>query len=503
MTWNYREIRKRSFDTAFRKGIKSWLVLVAVAFLFSFIGASNESQTMFIDLGDKYIDANDSAISGNVDMLKEYAQQTSIDKKIPFLTAEHVIAIIDSASKGATWVLKLLAVNFAYFQRNKGEVIAMLIISAAIASIIKFFILNVVIVGRNRFVMENRFSKKVYIRRIFAPFHKVTILNVTIVMFMYNMVIYLWTFTIVGGIYKYYQYVAIPYLVAENPNIKWKDAKNLSKQMTKGFKWKMFLTSLSYFYIWLLELIPVLGLLFAVPLEMTLDAEYYFTLRNSGRVKSDLFIEDAFFKAPYVEEKGEPEYRLPDLSFIRDRIKGISRRYSITDYIFMFFIFCLIGWLWECGYHLFRNHEFVNRGTLYGPWIPIYGVGGTLIVLLLDRFRDNKLKLLVLIVSLCAVLEYLASFILEFMFNSSYWNYKNEFLNINGRICFAGLAAFAIGGMAGIYILAPAISEFVGKFSKKKQMVVVTLLCIAFLADLVICMIFGFNSGSGVGGNFK
>ncbi len=101
---------------------------------------------------------------------------------------------------------------------------------------------------------------------------------------------------------------------------------------------------------------------------------------------------------------------------------------------------------------------------MYGPWIPIYGFGGVFIVFLLDRFRKDKGKVFVLGIVLCAVLEYITSFILDFMFNSSYWDYKSEFLNINGRICFSGLIAFGIGGMAAVYFVAPAIGNFLSWF---------------------------------------
>lgn len=39
MQWNYRKIRKNSWTSVFYKGRKSWLMLVAVGFLFSFVGA--------------------------------------------------------------------------------------------------------------------------------------------------------------------------------------------------------------------------------------------------------------------------------------------------------------------------------------------------------------------------------------------------------------------------------------------------------------------------------
>lgn len=504
MQWAYKEIRRNSWNTVFHKSRKSWLMLVAVGFLFAFAGAANASQITFIGSIDRLIGANDEIPSGNIEILKEYIVETPLVKNVSFITSDLALSAIDVLSKRATWVIKLLGANLAYFRRNPGEVIANMLVAALIAAVVRFFIQNVVIVGRNRYVMENRFEREVSFRRILAPFHIKTLWHVIRVMLCYNITLLLWSFTIVGGVYKSYQYGFVPYLLAENPSISWRDAKRLSRSMTKGFKWKIFCTQLSYSYIWLLKLVPLAGLFVAVPLEMQLNAEFYFTLRNRPETDKSLLTEPAFSGGAYIEtpdaRDGGPCYVLKDLSLELPERKGKTIPYGVLDFIFMFFTFCLIGWLWECGLHMVRFHEFVNRGTLHGPWIPIYGVGGTAVVLLLDRFKKNKFKLLLLEVGLCAVLEYLTSFLLDFIFNSSYWDYKTEFLNINGRICFAALTAFAIGGMAAIYVLAPVISGVVSRFAKKPKVIVAALLCSAFLADIVCCMLFGFNSGAGVGG---
>ena len=506
MVWSYKQIRKNSWNTVFRKGVKAWFFLVIVCFVFSFIGASNGSQTSIVDFADGLLESDDTLLNGNIDYLKDYIVNTSLVKHIPFLSSDFVLRVIDSLSRSVPWVVRLFARNTAYFERNPGEVIANMLIAAVITAAIHFLFQNVVIIGRNRYVLENRFQKEVPVRRIFAPFHKENTRNIIWVMFRYYIALLLWSVTIVGGVYKSYQYSMIPYILAENPSVKWKEAKKLSMAMTKGYKWKMFCTQLSYLYIWILKTIPIAGLCVAVPLEVQLNIEFYCTLRSNPAIDRELFVESAFSGTPYIHrEKSEkdaaPEYILQDLNLRSAHSKEKFRfGYSLTDFIFFFFSFCLIGWLWEVGLYLVEDHMFVNRGTLYGPWIPIYGVGGVAIVFLLDRFKAHKGKLFLMAVLLCAALEYLASFALDFLFNASYWDYKTMFLNVNGRICLAGLVAFGLGGLFGIYIAAPLISRFVSRFSKKTQYIVCGILCAAFIADLLCCFIFGFNSGSGVGG---
>ena len=54
------------------------------------------------------------------------------------------------------------------------------------------------------------------------------------------------------------------------------------------------------------------------------------------------------------------------------------RSYKITSLIVLFFVLCFIGWIYEVSIHLVRDGVFVNRGTMHGPWLPIYGWGGLL-----------------------------------------------------------------------------------------------------------------------------
>ena len=53
-----------------------------------------------------------------------------------------------------------------------------------------------------------------------------------------------------------------------------------------------------------------------------------------------------------------------------------DRAYSLTSLILFFFSASTVGWLWEVFLHIFMDGALINRGTTWGPWLPIYGVGG-------------------------------------------------------------------------------------------------------------------------------
>lgn len=494
MDWNYAQIRKRSWDTGFRKSRKSWLMLVITAFLFALVGASNGSQTEFINLFDKYIGGTQTFLAGNENIIEEYILKVPGLRNIHIFTSELTVSILDGLTRSLTWVVKLFSALIALALHKPLKTVVVLLVSAFVTMLVKFLVLNVLLVGRDRFLMENRFAKEVSFERILAPFRWKSLGNVIKVTLIYKLNVALWSFTIVGGFYKYYQYFAVPYLLAENPEISWKEAKKLSSEMTEGYKLSMFLTYLSFFYIWIFKYIPFTGLLIAVPFEMTMNCEMFFAIREKYPENSELFAEPAFSALPYVEKEAEPEFVLEDFSLPDDGKRG----YSLLEYVYIFLVCSFMGWLWECGLHIYFDNELVNRGTLYGPWIPVYGFGGTAMVFLLNRFKDKVLKLTLIGMLICAAMEYVTSYILESIFDSMYWDYTNRAFNLDGRICLGGVTAFTLGGMVVIYLVAPVMMYFVRKMPEKKQNMVASVICLIYLADYLFCLFFGFNRPLGI-----
>lgn len=159
------------------------------------------------------------------------------------------------------------------------------------------------------------------------------------------------------------------------------------------------------------------------------------------------------------------------------------RNYSIPSLILIFFCMAFIGWLWEVSSHVILYHSFANRGVLHGPWLPIYGAGGLLILLLLKKFREKPVAEFILAVILCGIVEYFTGLVLELTHNGQkWWDYTGFFLNLNGRICAEGLLAFGIGGMATVYFLAPLLDNY---FRKIKLEIIIPI-CAALMTLFVI-----------------
>ena len=64
-----------------------------------------------------------------------------------------------------------------------------------------------------------------------------------------------------------------------------------------------------------------------------------------------------------------------------------ERNYKLVHLLLMFFIFSVVGWVWEVMLGYVTGGVLVNRGVLHGPLLPIYGRGVILILILLKKLR--------------------------------------------------------------------------------------------------------------------
>lgn len=160
------------------------------------------------------------------------------------------------------------------------------------------------------------------------------------------------------------------------------------------------------------------------------------------------------------------------------------RHYSLLSLIAMFFLFSFIGWVWEVSLHLITDGEFVNRGVMFGPWLPIYGSGALMILVLLNKFRGKPAVEFITAVVLCGCLEYATAWYLEFTHDGmKWWDYSGYFLNLHGRICAEGLLVFGVGGLAIVYLIAPLMDTLLRRVPIRCLAVVCALLVCAFTAD--------------------
>ncbi|MCU6686408.1 putative ABC transporter permease [Dorea acetigenes] len=164
---------------------------------------------------------------------------------------------------------------------------------------------------------------------------------------------------------------------------------------------------------------------------------------------------------------------------------GYQRTYSASSLILLFFIFSGMGWIWEVILHIIEDGMIINRGVLAGPWLPIYGAGGILILLLLKKWRRQPFHLFGMIMLLCGTIEYFTSVMLEMLFGVRWWDYSDMLFQLRGRVCLEGLTIFGFGGLFIVYAAAPFLDNRIQKLSTQKRRILCMLLLLLFTGDLL------------------
>lgn len=140
---------------------------------------------------------------------------------------------------------------------------------------------------------------------------------------------------------------------------------------------------------------------------------------------------------------------------------------TVNKYILYFFIYSFLGWVLETSYAYLLFGSFNNRGFLIGPICPIYGFGMLILTVGLSKYKGHNLKLFFVASFVLTYFEYIAGFVLDAIFNLKWWDYSNDFLNINGRICLSFTFVWGIIALIVVNYIHPFTEKIVDKILTK------------------------------------
>lgn len=161
--------------------------------------------------------------------------------------------------------------------------------------------------------------------------------------------------------------------------------------------------------------------------------------------------------------------------------------------ILYFFIYAFIGWCLETVYAFMVFGHFVKRGFLFGPICPIYGFGAIILIINLEKIKDNNFIKFLVAMILFSVFEFVASWILEILFHQRWWDYSDAVLNLQGRICITFSVLWGLIGVLFSNIIHPFVEKNMNKLLYripiKLQKMVIHLLSLIFIIDEILSII--------------
>ncbi len=177
-----------------------------------------------------------------------------------------------------------------------------------------------------------------------------------------------------------------------------------------------------------------------------------------------------------------------------------SKLDAVSSFAVYFMLYSVIGWCYEVFLEVVvYRWGFTNRGVLFGPYTPVYGVGALAFLLLVypiirKRKAKEKLMFIPLVFLLCMLIatsiELAASYILEAVTGSWPWQtYADYKVNFQARIALSPSIRFGLGGILFLYVLQPLFEKMCGALGSKKVRLLALLFIIVFAADALLTVI--------------
>lgn len=161
---------------------------------------------------------------------------------------------------------------------------------------------------------------------------------------------------------------------------------------------------------------------------------------------------------------------------------------ELITIFWLFIIGSILGYIFEMIVVLFQKGHFETRqGLIYGPFIPVYGIGAMVYYLILKNINTkNKIEVFFITAVLGGITEYICSLVQEKVFGTISWDYSHLMFDINGRTSLLHCSYWGIAGVLYLMYINPLLEKLklhIDKVSLK----IITSLFLAFITfDILI-----------------
>lgn len=157
--------------------------------------------------------------------------------------------------------------------------------------------------------------------------------------------------------------------------------------------------------------------------------------------------------------------------------------YTFIEWLSFFYIYCFLGWIWECCYVSFIKKQWVNRGFLHGPLLPIYGSGAIVILVSTIPVRESIPAVFVFGMIGATLLEFCTGFCMERMFGVRYWDYSNQPLNVKGHICLGVSLGWGFFSVLMVKVIHQPVDKVIGLIPLSALEILVFMISILVAVD--------------------
>ena len=167
----------------------------------------------------------------------------------------------------------------------------------------------------------------------------------------------------------------------------------------------------------------------------------------------------------------------------------VFQNYTLLQWAWFFMFYCIFGWCFESTYCSLKSMRLMNRGFCHGPWLPIYGAGGTLFLIFAWPYRANLIATFLMGMLVGTGLELITGPLMYHIFHMKWWDYSQNPLNFRGYICLGASLGWGAMALFFVHFLHPRVAELTVDWTPIGYIVVVTMLYTLFVEDVIFSVL--------------
>ena len=150
-------------------------------------------------------------------------------------------------------------------------------------------------------------------------------------------------------------------------------------------------------------------------------------------------------------------------------MENVEKSKLKKELLIVFWVF-IIGCIFGCVSEtilgvLVDKHFHIRRGLIYGPFIPVYGVGAIMYYFIVRNIKDMA-KVFISSMALGGAVEYICSYVQEIFFGTISWDYSDFAFNLNGRTSLLHCTFWGVCGIFFVVVAYPIIMKIVDNLQK-------------------------------------
>lgn len=160
--------------------------------------------------------------------------------------------------------------------------------------------------------------------------------------------------------------------------------------------------------------------------------------------------------------------------------------YTVIQWLFFFYFYCFFGWCFESTYVSIKSRKLTNRGFMRGPFLPIYGSGAIMMLVVSMPFHDNIVLTYIAGCIGATALEYVTGVTMEALFKVRYWDYSKNKFNFQGHICLGSTLAWGVLTIVMTEFVHVPVERFVLSIPSQVLTIITLVLTVCIVADFAL-----------------